>query len=64
MGMIIVKSQIADLVKQMSEEKGYKIQNITSDFAPDLDKKVRGIIKEAVERAHKNNRKTLMGRDI
>lgn len=64
MGLIIVKSQIASLVKEISKEKHANINNITSDFAPALDKKVKEVIEEAVVRAKENNRRTLMGRDV
>jgi histone H3/H4 len=64
MPLIVVKSQIAGVVKKINEEKGYRVDNITSDFAPALDRKVRSMIEQAVRRAHENNRRTLMGRDV
>ena len=59
-----MKSQIADIVKKINQEKGYKVDNITSDFAPALDRKVHEVIEQAVKRAHENGRRTLMGRDV
>lgn len=64
MSLVVVKAQITAMVKELSEEKGYKVDNITTDFAPALDEKVRAIVKKAVERAQQNNRRTLMGRDV
>lgn len=51
---LIVKSQIKDVAKM----------NISSDFAPALDEKVKKLIEEAVARADANGRRTLMAKDI
>ena len=64
MPLIIVKAQVAGLVKSLSREKSLGIDNITSDFMPALDKKVRQLVEEAVLRSKDNGRKTLMARDI
>ncbi len=64
MGLVVVKSQINDIVHDINKKKNYKINNVTSDFSDCLDRKVRKIIEDAMERAHENNRKTLMGRDV
>ncbi len=64
MPLVVVKSQIAGIVKKINDEKGYRVDNVTTDFAPELDRKVRQLIETAVERAHANNRRTLMGRDV
>ena len=64
MTLIIVKAQVAALVRKVSEEQELQIGNITSDFMPILDRKVRHMVEEAVQRAKENKRKTLMGRDL
>lgn len=51
---IIVKSQIKDVAKM----------NISSDFAPALEEKVKKLIEEAVARADANGRRTLMAKDL
>ncbi|MBN2454527.1 DUF1931 domain-containing protein [Candidatus Woesearchaeota archaeon] len=64
MPLVVVKSQIAAIVKEKVKEQESHVDNITNDFAPALDKKVREIISEAIKRASLNNRRTLMGRDV
>ncbi len=64
MALIVVKSQISGLVKEINKRRNFKINNVTSDFSDELDQKVRKVIERAMERAHANNRRTLMGRDI
>lgn len=64
MPLIIVKAQVSELVKRLSRERGLGIDNVTEDFMPALDKKVRRIVDEAVMRAKDNGRKTLMARDV
>ncbi len=64
MGLVVVKSQISGIVDDINKRRNFKINNVTSDFPEALDRKVRRIIEEAMERAHENNRKTLMGRDV
>ena len=61
---IVVKAQAVEVVRRYNREKGYKVNNITADFFPALDKKVRALIEKAVERAKENNRKSVMGRDV
>ena len=64
MPMVVVKSQIASIVKEAAKEQNTHVDNVAGDFAPALDKKVREIIAKAIERANSNNRRTLMGRDV
>ncbi len=61
---IIVKAQVTALVRQLSKDMKLPVNNITSDYLPALDKKVRKIVEESVRRANENKRKTLMGRDV
>jgi len=64
MPLIVVKTQVNALAKKINREKGYRVNNVSDDFAAALDRKVRALIGEAVERAHQNLRKTVMGKDI
>ena len=64
MPMIIVKAQVSGLVKRLSEEDKTGINNISSDFLPALEKKVKQLVKDSVSRAKENGRRTLMSRDI
>ncbi len=61
---IVVKTQLAKLIKQVNSEKGYIVKNVSDDFLPVLNSKVKGMVADAVERAHANNRRTIMGRDL
>jgi len=56
--MVTVRTQVKDLVKNQG------INNIADDFHEALDKRVSELVLEACERAKKNQRRTLMGRDI
>ena len=51
---IVVKSQIKEVAKM----------NISSDFVPALEEKVKKLIEEAVARADANGRRTLMAKDL
>ena len=64
MPLIVVKTQVNALAKKINREKGYRVNNVSDDFAAALDRKVREVIGEGVERAHQNLRKTVMGKDI
>ncbi len=61
---LVVKTNIAAAVKEISRKKGYKITSLSEDFIPAADAKVRKAVEEAVERAHSNGRKTVMARDL
>ena len=61
---LIVKTQIAAVVKEINKSKSFQVNNVADDFLPAVNAKVRKMIEEAVERAQANNRKTLMGRDL
>ena len=64
MVLIIVKAQVASLVKELSSKGKLEIDNVTSDYYEALDKKVRKLVDDSVSRAHENGRKTLMPRDL
>ena len=53
--MLVVKAKI----KEMTGEC-----NVAGDFADALNKKVEQLIKDAVERAKGNNRRTVMAKDL
>lgn len=59
---IIIKSKIKEIVKKLDEDKA--VGNISSDVANELDKIVENIIKKGIERARKNQRRTLFARDL
>ena len=61
---LVVKTQIAAVVKEINKSKSFQVKNVADDFLPAVNAKVREIIEEAVERAQANNRRTLMGRDL
>ncbi len=52
---VVVKSKIKELTA------GY---SVSSDFAEELDLKVKEMISKAIDRAKANGRKTVMARDI
>ncbi len=53
--MIVVKAKIKDVAR------GY---NVAGDFAEELNKRVKELIKAAVKRAEGNSRKTVMAKDL
>ncbi len=55
---------MAKLVVNSNIRKVAKNINIASDVPAALNKKMEQIIKEAIQRAKANGRKTLQGRDI
>lgn len=54
--MLIVKAKIKEVVGDDA--------NVSSDFAEALDKKAEQLVKDAVERAKANNRRTVMAKDL
>lgn len=59
---IIVKSQIRKKVKELDEEN--VIGNVANEVEEELEIKVNEVLKKAIERAKKNQRKTLLARDL
>ncbi len=53
--LLVVKAKIKEVVKN---------HNVAGDFAEALDKKLRVIVADAVERADSNGRKTVMAKDL
>jgi len=58
--MLVVRTQ----VKEILQESGIGIDNLSADFMDKLDQKVKRLILEAVNRAKENSRKTVMGKDV
>ena len=52
---LVVRSKIKDYVKDM---------NVSGDFSEALSRKCEQLIKDAIERAKANGRRTVQGRDI
>lgn len=52
---LVVRSKIKDFVKDM---------NVSGDFSEALSKKCEQLIKDAIERAKANGRRTVQSRDI
>lgn len=59
---IIVKSKLREIVKKIDEEGS--VGNVSDDVGPALDGIVEDILKKAVGRAKKNQRRTLFARDL
>ena len=59
---IIVKSNIKKVVKNLDKEN--KVPNVADEVGPALDKKVEFILRDAIERAKANGRRTLQARDL
>ncbi|MEM4282453.1 MAG: DUF1931 family protein [Candidatus Woesearchaeota archaeon] len=52
---MIVRSRIKDVAGDF---------NVAGDFADALEKKVEQLIRDAIERAKANNRRTVMSKDL
>ena len=52
---IIVKSKVKEICGEI---------NVGGDFVEALDKKVQQMVRDAIERAKANNRRTIMAKDI
>jgi len=59
---IIVKSKVRQIVKKLDKEG--KINNVAEEVEPELEKKVEGILSNAIDRAKANQRRTLLARDL
>lgn len=57
---LIVKAKIKDFVDQVAGER----LSISSDFGDELNEKLQVLIKDAIQRAKANGRKTLMAKDV
>jgi len=59
---IIVKTKIKEVMKKIDPES--TVNNIAEEVGPALDEKVEEILKKGIERAKKNQRRTLFARDL
>jgi len=59
---IIVRSKIKGVVRKLDEEG--KMPNVSEDIGPELDRIVEEVLKKGIERARKNQRRTLFARDL
>lgn len=59
---IIIKSKIKNIINEI--DKDSIINNISSEVSDALEEKVKEILKNAINRAKANQRKTLFPRDL
>ena len=59
---LIVKSNIKRVVKELDAENS--VSSVAEEVGPGLEKKVRKILSDAIERAKQNGRRTLQARDL
>ena len=59
---IIVKKKIREIIKKL--DGGDTVSNVSEDVGPALDNLVEEILKKAISRAKKNQRRTLFARDL
>lgn len=59
---LIIKSNIRKVVKQLDKEG--KIPNVADEVGPAMEKKVEFMLRDAIERAKANQRRTLQARDL
>ncbi len=59
---IIVKSNIRHLVKELDKENA--IGSVADEVGTALERKVENILRDGIERAKQNKRRTLQGRDL
>ena len=61
-GQLIVRSNIKKTVKDL--DKDNKVPNVADEVGEALEKKVEQILKDGLERAKANQRRTLQARDL
>ncbi|MBR9701667.1 DUF1931 domain-containing protein [Candidatus Pacearchaeota archaeon] len=59
---LIIKSNIKKVVKEFDKEG--EVTSVAEEVGMALEKKVEDILKDAIERARANKRRTLQARDI
>ncbi len=59
---LIVKSNIRKVVKELDKENA--ISSVADEVGTALEKRVEDLLREGIERAKQNKRKTLQGRDL
>ena len=58
--MITVRTQIKEII----QESGLGVQNMSNDFIQVLDEHVKQIVLKAASRAKENGRRTVMSKDL
>lgn len=61
-GNLIVRSNIKRVVKELDKEG--KVPNVADEVGRALERKVEDLLKDAIERAKANQRRTLQARDL
>jgi len=61
--VLIVKSNIKKVVKDI-QGKDEDISSVSEEVGLELEKKVEDILRDGIERAKKNQRRTLQARDL
>jgi len=61
-GGLVVKSNIKKVVKELDTENS--VPNVAEEVGTVMEKKVENILKDAIDRAKANGRRTLQGRDL
>lgn len=59
---LIIRSNIRKVVKEL--DKGKFIGSVAEEFEMELEKKTEDLIRDAIERAKANKRRTLQARDL
>lgn len=59
---LIVKSNIKKVVSELDKENA--VPNVAEEVGRALERKVEELLKNAIERAKANNRRTLQARDL
>lgn len=59
---LIVKSNIKKVVKELDKENA--VSSVAEEVGPELEKRVERILSDGIERAKKNQRRTLQARDL
>ncbi|MDO8623650.1 MAG: hypothetical protein Q7R52_05385 [archaeon] len=59
---LIIKSNIRKVVKRLDKEN--KVPNVADEVALELEKRTEDLLRQGLERAKANQRKTLQARDL
>jgi len=59
---LIVKSNIKKVVKELDKEDA--VSSVAEEVGTALERKVEGVLRDAIKRAKENKRRTLQARDI
>jgi len=59
---LIIRSNIRKVVKEL--DKNNSIGSVAEEFETELEKKAEDLIRNAIERAKANKRRTLQARDL